>query len=335
MTLILIVGVLVVVVGTVAFSLINSNIKTELSMENTAKNFALQLGSLISLYVSIGALIMLLLSIITLCYPDPAQYLWEGESASQTIRTTMAMLIVFFPTYIILTRLVNTIRRSEGGVYLTLTKWLIYLSLLIGGGVLLGDLVMVLNSFLNGELTIRFILKALVVLVVVGAAFAYYLADVRGYWQANEKQSIQYAGVVAVVVLAAVVYGFTMIEAPSEVREMNIDRTQISDLQNIQYSIEAYAALNGELPETIEEAFGGLPVPKASEGRADYTYDIVSATKFELCAEFAFPSSGSERMMYSDAYLTEPMMVKGAYNWDHNAGEWCFERVLTPREEVR
>jgi hypothetical protein len=116
-------------------------------MENTAKNFALQLGSLISLYVSIGALIALLFGIITLLYPDSAQYAWEGESARITIRTTIAILVVFFPTYITLTRIVNKIRRTESGTYLTLTKWLIYLSLLIGGGVLLGDLVTVLNSF--------------------------------------------------------------------------------------------------------------------------------------------------------------------------------------------
>jgi len=151
-------------------------------MENTAKNFALQVGSLITLYVSIGALISLVFSIITVLYPDSAQYAWEYGSATATIRTTIAILVVFFPTYIILTRMVNTIRRTEVGTYLKLTKWLVYISLLIGGGVLLGDLVMVLTGFLNGELTIRFVLKALTVLVVVGSAFVYYLADVKGYW---------------------------------------------------------------------------------------------------------------------------------------------------------
>ncbi len=110
-------------------------------MENTAKNFALQLGSLISLYISIVALIILLSGVITLQYPDVANGYWEQESASSSIRFSIAMLFVFFPTYIALTRMVNTIRRVEQGVYLALTKWLIYLSLLIGGGAILGDLV--------------------------------------------------------------------------------------------------------------------------------------------------------------------------------------------------
>jgi hypothetical protein len=41
---------------------------------------------------------------------------------------------------------------------------LVYLSLLVGGGVLLGDLVAVILAFLNGEITTRFILKAGVLL---------------------------------------------------------------------------------------------------------------------------------------------------------------------------
>lgn len=304
-------------------------------MENTAKNFALQLGSLISLYVSIGALIALLFGIITLLYPDSAQYAWEGEGARATIRTTIAILAVFFPTYITLTRMVNKIRRTESGMYLTLTKWLIYLSLLIGGGVLLGDLVTVLNSFLSGELTIRFMLKALAVLLVVGGAFVYYVLDVRGHWQANESQSIRYAMGVAVVVVLAIVYGFMQIETPSEVREMNIDRTQISDLTNIQSTIQSYAVTEGKLPATLEEAFGGLSVPEASLGRDAYTYEVLSNTNFELCAEFAFATSESERSMYGDFFTTEPMMIKDSYNWNHGAGAWCFERAVNPSPEVK
>jgi hypothetical protein len=53
---------------------------------------------------------------------------------------------------------------------------LVYLSLLVGGGVLLGDLVAIILAFLNGEITTRFILKAGVLLVVVGAAFLLLLA---------------------------------------------------------------------------------------------------------------------------------------------------------------
>ena len=301
-----------------------------LYMENTAKNFALQLGSLIALYVSIGALIGLLFGIITTKYPDTALGYYELESAASTIRYTIAILIVFFPTYIILTRLVNTIRRMEHGMYLTLTKWLIYISLLIGGGVLLGDLVTVLNGFLNGELTIRFILKALSVLVVVGMAFSYYVLDARGYWQSNEKQSIQYAMGVGALVLVVLVLGFMNTKTPNEVREMRIDSKQINNLQNIQSRIEEYYFVKAQLPETLNQAFLGNEAPVASDGRTAYAYKKTSATSFELCAEFAFASSKSEQAQYAVPMYTDQRVIKNPYNWEHKEGTQCFERIVSP-----
>lgn len=295
-------------------------------MENTAKNFALQLGSLISLYISIGALINLLLNIITLLYPDTAQMPYEYTNATSSIRYTIALLIVFFPTYITLTRLVNNIRRTESGTYLTLTKWLIYLSLLVGGGVILGDFVAVLLSFLNGELTIRFVLKALSVFFITSAAFGYYLLDARGYWHQYERNSIIYGVVVSVLVVIALVFGYMQIETPGQVRERNIDMTQISDLQAIQSHIELYYQLNRKLPESIADVYTDIDPPTAPEGREQYQYKKVSNTNFKLCAQFAFPSSKSEMYQYSQPIITEPSMIQNPYSWEHKEGDWCFER---------
>lgn len=303
-------------------------------MENTAKNFALQLGSLISLYISIGALISLLFGIITVQYPDVAQGYWEVDGATSSIRFSIALLIVFFPTYLILTRLVNTIRRTEHGVYLTLTKWLIYISLLLGGAILLGDLVYVLNSFLNGELTTRFILRALVFFIVVGTACIYYLLDARGYWQSHEKVSIQYGMLVTVVVVVSLVIGFMNIEAPAQVREMKIDATQIIDLQNIQNRIEEAYRIDGVLPVSFHALFIGIDTPKASEGRDAYRYTVTSPTTFELCADFAYPSSKAEQMQYAQPVAQDGMTLKNPYNWNHGVGEFCFKRVLNVYESV-
>ncbi len=305
-------------------------------MENTAKNFALQLGSLVSLYVSVSALVVLLFGIITTLHPDPAQGYFEYEDASSSIRFSIALLVVFFPTYIILTRLVNTIRRTEHGTYLTLTKWLIYISLLIGGGILLGDLVYVLNSFLNGELTTRFILKAISFFIVVGAGFVYYLFDARGYWQEHEKTSIQYGIGVAIVVIVTIIFGFTHIEAPAEVREMKIDALQLTDLQNIQYRIEEAYNIDSKVPNSINELFIGIEAPVAGEGRQPYVYTVTSPTTFELCAEFAYPSTKSEQMQYTQPIRFEETVLKNPYNWDHGDGNWCFKRVVsTPPQALK
>lgn len=295
-------------------------------MENTAKNFALQLGALISLYISLGSLISLIFGLITIGFPSQADMYWEVESATAAIRTSIAILVVFFPTYIALTRIVNTIRRKEQGTYLGLTKWLIYLSLLIGGGVLLGDLVTILLSFLNGELTIRFALKALTVFLVVASAFVYYVLDVRGYWQSHEKNSLLYAAAISLVVVIALGFGLTHIETPSEIRERNIDARQISDLQEIQNQVQNYTTLHGEVPQTLQDAFLRLTIPEAPENRSAYTYQKISASQFELCASFAQESR--ESYGYEAYPVTEKYMIKNAYTWDHAAGDWCFKRAV-------
>lgn len=300
-------------------------------MENTAKNFALQLGSLISLYVSITALIVLLFGVITIQFPDTANGHWEYESASSGIRFSIALLVVFFPTYLVLTRMVNTIRRKEQGVYLMLTKWLIYLSLLLGGSIILGDLVALINTFLNGALTTRFLLQALVFLAVVGSAFVYYLFDVRGYWQQHEKHSVRYGLGALVVVVVAIVVGFMHISAPAEVREMRIDDKQVNDLMTIQSHIESYLYTYGTLPASISDAFGGIAIPAAPEGRGAYTYTATGATMYEICAEFAFESVAGAEPYYYD------VSMKPAFSWEHGAGEWCYTRTaqLSPETLIR
>jgi hypothetical protein len=93
-------------------------------MNNTARNFALQLGALVSLYVSLSFLLVLLFGVINLTFPDPAEGYWAVDSAQSSIRIGIAVLVVFFPAYLILQRTVNRIRRREpAGSYLTLTKW--------------------------------------------------------------------------------------------------------------------------------------------------------------------------------------------------------------------
>ena len=300
---------------------------------NTAKHFVLQLGSLITLYLSIAFLLVLLYGIINLLYPDAVESYYQIESSSEGVRLGIAMLLVFFPTYLILTRKINLIRRQEvGSTYSGLTKWLVYLSLLIGGGVLLGDLVAVILAFLNGEITTRFILKATALLVVVGAAFYYYLQDARGYWTTREKMSVYYAIGMSVVVLMALVIGFNHIETPTQVREMKLDENQVSDLQNMQNRIEDYVRTNNKLPAQVEELYVGVKVPVAPEDREDYTYKITDKG-FELCATFTFPSQNPDMYSYpSDIGIigsTKTLTIKGGDNWDHTEGKYCFERVVT------
>ncbi len=293
----------------------------------TAKNFALQLGSLISLYVTLSALITLLFGVITIALPDAAQF-YEYEIAASGVRFGIALLVVFFPAYVVLTRIINTGRRTSGTPYLGLTKWLIYLSLLIGGIVLLGDLVAVINSFLNGELTTRFLLKALTVLVVIGSAFTYYLYDAREYWQSHERNSKLYGLGAALLVTVSIVVGYMQIEGPSEVRERSLDSRQVQDLQLIQSYVVNEYALSSTLPSSLSELKMGESIPEAPEGRAPYRFEKTSDATFELCATFTYTSDPN--IPAYTMYEASDALIKNPDDWNHQTGEWCFTRVMNP-----
>ena len=297
-------------------------------MENqTPKHFVLQLGSLISLYISLGFLLSLLFGIINLKFPDATEGYWALESASSAVRLGIAMVSVFFPTYFILTRLVNKLRRQEkNSSYLSLTKWLVYLSLLIGGGVLLGDLVAVIMTFLEGEVTQRFIFKALAVLIVVGLAFHYYILDARGFWLKNESKSVMFGYGALLGVFLSVAFGFSYIETPAQVREMKLDEKQITDLQSIQWRIQEVLATSSTTPASLADIYGEFEVPVAPEGRPAYVY-APTDKGFKLCATFSRDSVNPSETFASPTYAPD-MIIKNPDNWSYKAGEYCFERVV-------
>lgn len=58
-------------------------------------------------------------------------------------------------------------------------RWLTYLTLFVTTGTLVGDLTSLVYNVLGGELTLRFVLKVLVVGVISGSVFGYYLWDLK------------------------------------------------------------------------------------------------------------------------------------------------------------
>lgn len=286
----------------------------------TPVHFVLQLGSLLSLYLSVSFLLVLLFGLINLHFPDVAEGYYALDSASSSVRLGIAMVLVFAPTYFFLMRMVNKIRRqTPSNQYLSLTKWLIYLSLLIGLTALLIDLVVVIMTFLEGEITQRFLYKAFAVLLVIGTTVHYYILDARGHWLKNEGKSILYGIGAALVVLAAVGYGFANIETPAVVREAKIDTLMVSDLQDMQWRIEDYYRVNNALPENLETIYGSFPVPQAPENKPDYAYEVTGDKTYKLCATF------SQAISRGNESVARPVFEKNA-DWNYKAGEWCFER---------
>lgn len=298
-----------------------------LIMENTQKpkmtpkDFFMQFGALVTLYVSVGAFFNLLFTLIDRTFPDAldTMYYYSASVYSSGMRFAIASLVIIFPTYLILLWLmtkesdINPEKKSLG-----LRRWLTYLTLFVSAGFALGDLVTLLNYFLGGEITTRFILKVLVVLVVSVGIFIYYIIDLRKQTGALKNYKI-YAIVSAVIILASIIFGFTVMGLPQSQRAQRFDITRVDDLRNIQNQIERYYQYQkkGSVPDNLatlaeSSALFGI-VPKDPESNVLYQYEKLGPASFKLCATFGTVSTDSSRYLPSTNQ-----------NWQHDKGNVCF-----------
>lgn len=302
-------------------------------MEHTPRNIVLQLGALIALYLSVSFFLTLVFGLINVAYPIASDSSWEIESASNNIRLGIAMVIVFFPTYLLLTRQVNRYRRKENGAYQNVTRWLVYLSLLVAGLVLLVSLVTTIYTFLNGDITTRFILKAGSVVGIIGLTFNYYLQDLRGFWITHESRSLLYGGLVSAVVLLTMLFGFINIETPAQVRELKLDEQQLNDLRSIQWDISAYLQNSSTTPSSLDELYtDSSQVLEAPEGRDAYTY-AQTDNGFELCATFSRDyrdelSRPGPDFRPNRAPGDSSLVIINAEDWNYDQGRYCFKRTV-------
>ena len=131
------------------------------------------------LYVSAFQLANLLFSLINLAFPNELNQ-FEGVRAASSIRWATASLIIAFPLFLWVARkLGRELRQDPNRRQSAVRRWLTYLTLLVAAGFIVGDLITLVYNLLSGELTVRFILKVLVVAAITGTIFGYYLGLAR------------------------------------------------------------------------------------------------------------------------------------------------------------
>ncbi|MDO8470235.1 MAG: DUF5671 domain-containing protein [bacterium] len=146
------------------------------------KEVFLHLFSIITLYVSAVALGTLLFQFVNLGFPDALNesYPWALDGIHSAMRFAISSLVVAFPAFLWTMRtLAKSYATDPERRNVRIRKWLVYFTLFVAGLIMVGDLIALLNSFLQGELTVRFALKVVAVFLVSGAVFWYYRSDNR------------------------------------------------------------------------------------------------------------------------------------------------------------
>lgn len=301
------------------------------SARATPKDFFLWAGAMISLYGAVVAFIALIFDYINYAFPDPLQYYVDPYSS---ISYEMAALIVLAPVFLVLMRVIRRdIEADQSRAHIWVRRWALFLTVFVAGATIVVDLITLLTTFLSGEdLTARFLLKVLVVLLVAGAGFMHFLADIWGYWQKNPAYARAINWGVALLVVVAVVSGFFIVGTPQTAREYRVDAERVSDLQSIQSQITNYYQLKRTLPQNLDALNDPLMyvmVPNDPDTGRPYAYQKTGDLSFRLCATFTRESRPGQYRAYP-ATAVAPYEKGVADIWEHRAGETCFERTVDP-----
>ena len=144
----------------------------------SARDAALYLVMFGMLYFSAYNFGNLIFQFINLGFPDPVND--RPERIAYEIRWSTSAVLVTFPIFLfVATRIAKGIVKDPTQRTSGVRKWLTYLTLAVTACIIAGDLIFLLNSVLSGELTARFVLKALTVGLTAGAIFWYYLSSMR------------------------------------------------------------------------------------------------------------------------------------------------------------
>ena len=310
----------------------------ETKIKTAPKDFFVFIGTMAALYASAVSFLNLLFEIINALFPDALSFGYDYFSSG--MRWSIATLVIVFPLYVFLSwfigkdMITNPQKRT-----LWVKKWLTYLTLFVAGVAIITDLILLINTFLGGEITARFAFKVLAVLIVTGTVFAYYLYDLkRDVGQKSSKIKLL-AWAVSFAVLASIVGGFFIMGSPFTLRMKRLDERRGNDLQNIQYQIVNFYQRKGSLPNNLDELkdpIAGFNIPLDPNSAVPYGYEKVSdlpagqaGLSFKLCADFSLASDSP----IDSKYMTRPMPISSEFfpvneNWQHQKGAVCFDRKI-------
>lgn len=318
------------------------------------KFFFVSLGVIITLITSVSTFLSLLFETLTKKYPDVLNSSYSyGYSFYDfnTLRTTLATLIIVFPVFLILSYFWKKIRNKGLGKYDSfIFKWMLYIIIFLASVIIIVDLVTLVNYFVSGEITKRFIFKIIGTGLVAGLVGFNYIYELKNY-DNNLKKIIPrvISAVSFLLVVFLISWSFNIMGSPAKQRSWRLDEKRLGDLQNIQSQIINYWQQKQKLPEKLSDLSNpmtgySLPVDPEFEVGKVYNYSIKNKLTFEICATFTedMPKGWQENgygggvmPMYNNSKMDIAVSSAPYYggvndSWDHTKGRTCFERTIDP-----
>lgn len=252
-----------------------------------------------------------------------------GSFSQESIKMEIASIMIAAPVFFFVSWLVR--RAFKNGSLAPdnrVRMWITYIILFLVVALAIGDLIRSLFAVLNGDFTMRFLLKALTILLIAGYIFVYYWFELKAKDALSASKMPKLMSLAAaIVILASVVPAFFLVEAPKLSRQKAFDRTRVENLSGIKYAVDSYYYEYKKLPSSLEELQvnrGYLEIVDKETGK-QYEYRATGNDAFELCADFTISSKDLSDENYRYPPYSEFL---------HDAGHVCFNRVVSAQPDA-
>jgi hypothetical protein len=248
--------------------------------------------------------------------------------SSGVLQFAISALIIATPIFYFLSSLIyKGLRKQELEKDSGIRRWLTYFIILISSLIILGVLIATITNFLSGELTTRFILKSLVVVIIAATTFSFYFYDIkREDLVKNDKIVKIFFFASLALVITAFILAWFYVDSPKVMRARRLDQIVINNISNIESAVNSYYEKNKALPDSINQLLNNPDfylndkMLKDPESGADIIYNKKGVKEFELCATFR--TSNKEQNDLGGAYYSGPSLQI------HPAGYQCLKGNL-------
>ena len=255
----------------------------------------------------------------------------SGQFSSEALKFAISALIISAPVFFAASRSIyrslfsGALNRESG-----IRKWLTYFILFIASVVMIGWLIFTINNFLNGELTLKFLLKAVTAIGIAVSVFTFYYYDIRRAEVIDKKDrviSVYFYGTLAIII-AAFVSALFVVESPTITRNRKLDNAILDSFNQIDQAISEYYRENSRLPEDLNVL------------REEYPYITDEDIRDKETGAFEFNIKGDRAYELCAVFRTSNTDESGSYEWykerwPHEAGEQCLKQKVLYLEEEK
>jgi hypothetical protein len=283
--------------------------------------YLLLLVALIFMAISVG---LIAFNIINRTIYDPLVYSAYNNYNNQ-FKFALSALIFAAPIFYITISLIRRgLKKGELAFNSGIRRWLTYFILFVSSLIILGVLISTVNSFLSGELTLRFILKAVTVFIISALVFSFYFYDIKQESPTPKSQvNIVFLITSLLIVLSAFISVWFFIESPKIARDRRFDQMILNDINNLEHSVNSYYSFHKSLPDNLSDLEDNFNLYYL-ESDQKIEYKKIGDDSFEFCAVFKADSQKLERGAY----------LNSARNKSYEAGYNCLEGYLWEKMPV-